>query len=256
MTACIMQRSVDAHFGGAITPEEEQRLRAHLPGCARCSKRYERRLLLASLDPEAPAPVDRLAHALGIAAREATPQTRRGSRLSGAVLVLAAAAAALLLVWTRPSPDAGFASRGGAATDAEEIFVYRSRPGGAPTPAAGRIARGDELAFAYANPAKKAQLLVFGIDEHGHVFWYHPAWTDPAQDPASIAIEGGPARRELREAIGQDLDGAKLEIHGLFLDAPLTVKALERSLEGRRAPLGPLALPGAIDHVVTLEVTP
>lgn len=266
MIACIEKALVDAHFEGRISPKDETRLRTHLPTCASCTDYYERRALLASLDPEALSLEERLGRGLGLVAEDAAstpsgsrsrPKTR--SRLVVVALGLVAAAAIVLLVLAgRKKPDDGFASRGGLANGPPYVRVYTSSGGGAPSPLedAGPLRRDTELGFAYESVEGKGQLMIFGLDEHGHVFWYHPAWTDPKDDPGSVRVETGPGLHPLREAIAHDLDGRTLEIHALFSNAPRTVKTVEGALVGKKAPLGPLTLPDTTDVVVTVEVAP
>ena len=260
MIPCIEKAIVDAHFEGRISPKDETRLRAHLPTCASCTEYYERRALLASLDPEALSLEERLGRGLGLVSEDAvtTPSGFTRSRLVVVALGLVAAAAIVLLVLAgRKKPDDGFASRGGVASGPPYVRVYTSS-GGAPSPLedAAPLRRDTELGFAYESVEGKGQLMIFGLDEHGHVFWYHPAWTDPKDDPGSVRVETGPGLHPLREAIAHDLDGRTLEIHALFSSAPRTVKAVEGALGGKRAPLGPLTLPDTTDVVVTVEVAP
>lgn len=258
MTTCIEKALVDAHFEGRISPADETRLRVHLPTCASCTDYYERRALLASLDPSAMPLEERLGRGLGLVAESAEARTRVSTRARLVVLAFVAAAAIVLLVLAgRKTPDDGFASRGAPPLGPPYVRLYTSA-GGAPTPleGAGPVRRDAELGFAYESVEGKGQLMIFGVDEHGHVFWYHPAWNDPKDDPGSVPIETGRGLHPLREAIAHELDGRTLEIHALFSSAPRTVKSIEGALGGRKAPLGPLTLPDTTDVVVKVEVTP
>lgn len=98
--------------------------------------------------------------------------------------------------------------------------------------------------------------MIFGVDDHGHVYWYYPAWVAEQEDPGSVRVDTTPGLHPLREAIAHDLDGRTLEIHALFSSIPRTVKAVERALEGRRAPLGPTTFADTTDVVLTVEVVP
>ena len=69
MVRCSKRCLVDRHFEGRILPAEERGLRKHLADCANCTKYYERRLLLARLEPEALKPKQRLARGLGFRRR-------------------------------------------------------------------------------------------------------------------------------------------------------------------------------------------
>jgi len=260
MTTCIQKALVDAHFDGTISPGGEARLRAHLGTCASCTEYYDRRVLLARLDPEALPMEERLAIGLGFAhagerggAAEVSPWRARGLWLLGLV-----AAAAVLLLWfigSRPN-DGGFAARGGPPGGAPYVRVFRAAKGGEPAPLAGPMLRTDELAFAYESTPGNDHLMIFGVDEHGHVFWYHPAWTDPTTDPAAVPVPTSAELHPLREAIGHDLDGRTLEIHALFSHEARTVRTIEAMLGGKKAPFGKLDLPATTDVVQVIEVTP
>jgi hypothetical protein len=171
-------------------------------------------------------------------------------------LMTAAAAAAALLLRVHPGAG-GFSARGNVEAPpppASRVLVYDVRRGLPPAPAGDVLQNGDELAFAYENGAAKRRLAVFGVDEHGHVYWFHPAWTREADDPAAIPIESDDKRHELPEAVLQRFDGRHLEIRSVFLDEPVTVRQIEALL--RQNPRGVLPLAGAVETSLTLEVTP
>lgn len=217
---CPTARLVDRHFAMRIRPSQEKDLRKHLIGCQACTARYERHLALASLDPRAADAKRRLAVGLGL----------QGRRAPRAVPVLAAAAACALvagLLLLRPWSGGGarYAARGSAGS---RLFIYRVPDGAAPAPVADRIARSDELAFAYENRARRRHLLVFGVDEHRHVYWYHPAWDDAAADPVAVAISTAAGIHELPEAIGHAYDGSELMLYALFTDEALSVRTIEQ----------------------------
>jgi hypothetical protein len=242
------QRTVDAHFSGRISPDDEVRLRSHLPTCARCRRRYQRHLLLARLDPAALPAEQRIARGLGWRRRRRWPSFRAfrplwlapGLAVAGVVAVLLGNAGRGLDL---PPP----AARGSvAAGAAPTLWVYRVSAGGAPRLAAETVVATDELAFAYANPAGKRHLLVFGVDEHRHVYWYHPAWTAGSPPPAPLRAEAaGP--HELPDAVRHPLDGQRLDVYALFSDAPVSVETVERAAAAASsfealAPAGPSQL--------------
>jgi len=226
--SCPLLALVDRHFEGRISPDEERVLRDHLAGCAACRERYQRRLLLQRLDPRALPARERLAVGLGLT------KSRRPWMLPVALLAPAAAAVILLLLLLprpAPVPDAGFVTRGGGTeAQAVRLLAYRIPPAGKPAPLEAEMSASDELAFAYLNPAGSRRLLVFGVDARGRVAWYHPAWTDPAADPVAVPIDETPGVHELPEAVRHPLPEGPLVIHGLFLDAPLSVREVERRL--------------------------
>lgn len=270
MRVCIESALVDAHFEGRISPDRETRLRAHLSECASCTAYYERRVLLATLDPSALGVEERLAVGLGLGPsteageteREALvddPSSGRASakaRLAALVAMVAAAAVLLLWILAGKRPDDGFASRGGRVSNAPFVRVFQSTKGGVPEPLVGPIRRTSELAFAYESTPDYDKLLIFGLDEHGHVYWYHPAWTDPAANPSAIPVATSAGSHPLEEAILHDLDGKTLEIHALFSRQSRNVHEIESMLGGKRAPVGPLVLPSTIDVVSSVEVLP
>jgi hypothetical protein len=287
MTQDAHRRARDAiadHFAGAGVPDAEQEMRAHLPTCSDCHALYERHLLLASLDPAGVPLETRLARGLGI--RPARVPRRA---FFGWLSLCGAAVAALLLMFnTRGTPGesgpaprsvtpetpglavpsgAGVASRGApanvAAARAPEVEVYRiftgRRGSNTSEKADDFVYAGDELAFAYRNPARKRRLLVFAVDEHGHVYWYHPGWSDAGQNPTAVPISAEPGRHELPAAVLHKFDGERIMIHALFTDRELSVRQIEAavaSVERGRSPgaPAPLAIPGAIDVVQPLRV--
>jgi hypothetical protein len=233
-----MRQSVDRHFAGSIAPDAERALREHLPTCEDCHRYYERHLLLATLDPKALDAEARLAQGLGL------PRPRRAAVWSLGVIGLAAAAAAIALVVAprllHPQSD-GFTPRGPEVKLPQvHLSVFRVEKGAA-VPVADRIGAADELAFAYENRAGKQRLMVYGVDEHRHVYWFFPAWQDPATDPEAIRIEAGDGSHELREAVAHHFDGGQLTLHALFTDSPLKVRDVERWLERGEA------VPDAVD---------
>ena len=250
MNSCPMYSQIDRHFAGTITPDAERTMREHMPTCDVCRDRYRRHLLAARLDPKALPAWERIARGLG-------QHTRFGGRtVRLGVMTAVAAAAAVGLFRVHAGPGDTFSSRGHSVspTFASRVFVY-DVPHGSPPRAAHEILRsGDELAFAYENGAAKRRLAIFGVDEHGHVYWFHPGWTREADDPVAIPIETGAGRHELPEAVLQRFDGERLEIRSVFLDDPISVRQIEGLLSSH--PHGPLPLTGAIETSLTFSVLP
>lgn len=234
-------RAVDAYFAGHASPDEEIALRAHLPTCARCQRRYDRHLLLSRLDPRAPSAEDRLAAGLGFA-------RRRRVAFALPLGALAVAAIALFVAWPRledPQP------RGARTSPA--LLIYRVADGGRVGTVETRVGASDELAFAYANPTERRYLLIYGEDEHGHVYWFHPGWPAGAPAPRAVPIRRGAGPYELPEAVRHPFDGRSLRVTAIFSDEQLGVDAVER--DGRALP-SPATRPGAEIVQRALEVTP
>jgi hypothetical protein len=241
---------IDAHFARRISPARERDMRAHLAGCDSCGKYYESHLLLETITARSAQARERLANGLGLSI---APQ--RGSATWVFAATLATAASAVVLaraVGVRH--DAEFAARGGAREDeAPRVHVYKLNPTRELAPNE-QMKRSDELAFAYTNPRGFHNLLVFGVDEHRHVYWYQPAWTKHIEHPRAIAIESGPVARELPEAVRHDLDGQTLTVYAVFLDENIPVERVEELVGGAAASGDALVLPGAYQQRIALAV--
>ena len=226
---CGQRALVDAHFAAEGSKRDEERLRGHLPECDACRRRYDRLLLLSTMDPRAKSAEDRLARGLGL---------HESRAMRAMYFSLATASAALLAVVLMPRhearPDSEFTSRGSVSTrpemDRAQLLIYRVDGAHLPHELAGKMSVRDELAFGYRNPFGKKRLMVFGVDEHRHVYWYHPAWRSREENPSAVPIEGSAQARELPESIAQALDGASLTIYGVFTDEAWTVRTIEQRI--------------------------
>lgn len=238
---CAFTKQVDRHFSGSIDPRSEHELRAHLPDCARCRDRYQRLLLLERIDPNAKGTEERLARGLGF----------RPPRLRwlGAGAAIAAAAAAFVLtssrnIQTASVADGSFQARGGGGKVTKsvvpELHLFKLRPGEPSRPVKDSITNKDELAFSYRNPGDAKFLLVFGVDEHHHVYWYYPAWLDASKKPVAIKIASDDDDHELPEAVVHPLDGDKLDVVAVFASKQVSVTEVEQKIaeHGPDAPLG------------------
>jgi hypothetical protein len=252
---CAQRRLIDRHFAARITPRDELALRAHLPGCDACRSRYERQLLYADLVPGRPRMAERLAIGLGVGPPPAAPASRHlPSRRSWALAAATAAACVALVVSSRVgrAPDSEFGARGPAPSAAgPALEIYRVTEGGASKPSEGWMSARGELVFAYRNPTGFARLMVFGVDDRGDIYWFHPAWTEAGQDPAAVAVVAGEGPFELPEAIHHDVRGSRLRIVALFTNTAISVRAVEE--EWRSARLAPA---GSVRLETSLEVRP
>jgi hypothetical protein len=249
MSPCPIQASIDRHFDGTISPKDERSMREHLGTCAPCHKYYERHMLLARLDPDAIPVEERLGKGLGVGRRRIATVIPLG-----AMGTLAAAAALLLLVRSGSHAE-GFTARGHvSSTAASRVLVYDVPSGQPPALAGDAIGRHDELAFAYENGAAKSRLMVFGVDEHRHVYWFYPAWTRETENPVAVPIERSAGRHELPEAVSHTFEGGQLEIHSLFVDQPVSVRDIEKLVATQ--PPGLLPIPGAVESSVKFSIAP
>jgi hypothetical protein len=242
-----LRRLVDHHFDGGLSANDEALLREHLPGCESCRQAYESYQVAERLGATTMDARDRLGRALGLG------RARGGRRWALGTLAVAGAAAALLLLAGPRHP--GPAARGPAIDGAEALDVATFRlHGHVSTRVEHAVAAGDELAFAYRNELGKAYLMIFAVDGDGHVLWYHPAWTNPADNPKAVAISKQIGFKELPEAIRQPVHGPRLSLYSLFMDEPLDVRSVEARIAAG-APLGDVAA-GEVLHKVELEVVP
>jgi hypothetical protein len=250
------RQAITAHFRGVIGPPQERAMREHLPRCSACRDHYDRYLRLARLDPRARSPEERIARGLGFSAGR---RLWSGWRMAGLAVAGAVAAAVVVLPRVSQQPGPAFGVRGGAGAADAEVLVYRiPTPRSAPRAAGDVIAPTDELAFAYRNPIGKRRLMIFGVDEHRHVYWYHPAWSHAAENPTGIEISTAPGTHELPDAVTHPLDGEELSIHALFSDQALTVRQIEQAVaqRGGASNRSLVVFPGAVDVRRTLRVAP
>lgn len=245
------RRELAAHFKGRGTKETEAALRAHLLVCPSCVRLYERRMLLGSLDPRAPSAQERLGRALGFRGAAVDWAELRAPRGRPRMIWMAlAAAGAAVLVWGlgrstlhRATETAlvaadGFLARGvdrrNAPAGEPRFWTYRIRRVGPPVLAERTLTPRDELAFAYSNGPGLPYLMMFGVDEHRHVYWFHPAWPAGAPAPTAIRAAAGAGPHELGEAIHHDLDGRTLTIYAVSSGRALGAQLIEETV--RTAP--------------------
>ena len=243
---------VDRHFSGTTSAFGERRLWRHLPRCERCRERYRVQSLIESLEEAQPDRLggERLARdRLARSVFPPSPPMSTWALASGGLALAVAGLAVLVLLPDRQLPE--FQVRGGTGSEpsgagaarAVSLQVFRlPAAGGGPVPVGGAIGAGDALAFAYRNPAASGRryLMVFASDAAGRVFWYWPAWTDPATVPAAVPIQVSEAPVELTESVRHRLAPGSLQVVGLFCDRPFTVKEVEAALTRDARALDPL----------------
>lgn len=215
------RRLIDAHFASRSSPAGEQELRRHLVACDRCRVYYDRHLLLERIDAGHARPMsERLGLGLGLAPRRAPPPWP----ILAATGVLAACALLLIIGLHRtPDPQARGARPG------SQLLVYELARGRAPRPVGSDLRTDSGLAFAYANIGHKQHLMVFAVDvdDGRRVYWYHPAWTSPAENPTALAISGDDALHEIPQAITHHFAGRRVQLFGVFLDHALSARDME-----------------------------
>ena len=251
---CPVRGSIDAHFRGRSTPEQEAAMRAHLPECEGCRALYERHLLYGELTRRGLPAMDRLGRGLGLRSPAAAPIWSLPGRLSVAGL---AAAACLTLVLggiqlaRRSDVGAdGFTARGGASPGAgPELEMFRIDSSGRAQPVVGWIAPGDQLGFAYRNPGGAGYLMVYAVDPGGQIYWFHPLWPRGAPAPRAVAVTRSAERQELPEVARHAFAASPLRVVALFSEQPLAVSDVEAGLRA-----GPATFPGAVMLERSIEV--
>jgi hypothetical protein len=239
---------VDAHFAGSISPARERELRSHLPACATCRDYYERHLLLSALDPQAKKPQDRLGLGLGVA-----PAPKPSKVAPFAMALCAAAALLIAFVPFRTNQGGEFLARGSGAND-PKLLSYRIERGQVAKSLGDVMRAADELAFAYANPGAYERLMVFAVDEHRHIYWYHPEWTNQADDPHAIHIERGGEVREIPAAVSHTFDGTHLTLFAVFTNEDLSVRKVEQMVLRSKSVDDPLPVNGVVKKMhLTVE---
>lgn len=247
MSSCPVTPLVDLHFALRIRPADEARLREHLPSCADCRGRYERQLLLARLDPSAPSAQRRLGRALGIREPEESRLFSSLPRLVPGLALASAGLIALLLMSPGSSPEEEFQARGAPPAAAEAALeVFELSSSGPPRRVEGKVRSGAELAFTYTNAAGHPYLLLYAVDEHGHVYWYAPTWTDPSSRPTALAVSHSHVEQELPLATAHRFDGRRLSLRAVFTKEAVDVVEAERRIASGR--------PAAAGEEVTLEL--
>jgi hypothetical protein len=270
-------RAMDAHFAGRIGPADEAALRAHLPDCAPCRARYDRHALLARLTPGAPGASRRLARGLGLPTERSAPGwwlPRRWPRSLPRAWKLALPATALAVAVTvvvslaplrgqlggtrqgDSSRDgtAGFVARGTASAQ-PALWIYRVAAGDRPQAVGRALHADDELAFAYSNPTDAAFAMVFAVDEHRHVYWFHPGWGPGESAPRAVSVRAGVGPYELPAATRHRLDGTRLVIYGWFAGEATDVTTVERAVQTASRFDALVAPPGTHLVQVPVEVT-
>jgi hypothetical protein len=251
-----LRRLVDGHFSKGLSPANEARLREHLPACADCRAAYEDYQAAERLNPKAQEPRQRLATALGLPSESKWPRRRSVVRWTLATVSVVGAMALLLVVTSSTRPGDGFVSRGKGIENVEslEIAVFRVKGERESMRVNDEVSPSDELAFAYRNELGKAYLMIFALDGAGQVVWYHPAWTDPADNPRAVPITRQVGFKELPEAVRHPLPGPSLTVHALFMDKALDVRAVEDRVA--RGDFAAEASAGEVLRTLVFEVRP
>lgn len=253
-----------AYLEGEVTPSERAAIETELDESPRARRQLARlreiREVLAAPIPEIET-VDLVVpwrHAATTRARSAW-----GWRRIPEMLVIAAAMGAVTSVaLRRPADDFRAKSALGSNSSSDErwsgVRIYRVDAGGEATRLQDRFRASEGLVFSYTNlgPHPLDHLMVFAADSRGAVQWFYPGYDREGTNPESLAIKKGDADVLLPDVVHQDFAPGLVAIHALFSDGPLRVLDIEDRLRQQRDPMAPLSIHGAVDHVVTAEVSP
>lgn len=169
----------------------------------------------------------------------------RTSRKAPLWLGLAAGLALVATLSFLALRDDGIREKGGqGGLTGFEAFVVR---GDEVTPLGATMHVGDALGFSYRNlPGSRAkELLLYGVDARGEMFWFYPAWTDASRPPNSLHIGTSNEPVRLMEAVRHALVPGRFELHAVFLESPVSAQDAEA---GR--------LPAHETSTLTVEVLP
>jgi hypothetical protein len=191
------------------------------------------------------------------------PGRHRSRWWSPRVFGLAAAAAALAVLLPTVLLDRRHAAMGPEneyraksalpAHDARSRWIalnaFRLSGEAAPQPIHDVLHKEDGLLFSYTNlgPEPFSYLMIFGIDEDRHVYWYYPAFLDARDNPKGIDIVKGGSRVGLQEVIAHPYREGTLILFGLFSDRAVSVSDIE--LAARRGLRDAAGLESAFDGV-------
>jgi hypothetical protein len=254
---------VEDHFAGANSTRRDRRMWQHLADCEPCRAQYHVHALCEASAGDGDAHAQaRLARGIFSGATLAGGRPIRALISGFGLTALAAGVAALLLVprlrheTLNDALKGTMAERGGAAEPAEQaalpaITIFRVVPPAPPARAGAVVHASEALAFAYTNPpgAGFSRLMIFAHDQAGHIYWYWPAWRDPATTPVAIPITPAAAPVELGEAVSHALQPGALTLTALFTDRAYDVRAIEAAVTA-----GPDALAQLSGRIVNQQV--
>jgi hypothetical protein len=180
------------------------------------------------LTPAHPGRLHRLAVRLGL-----RPAGSGWTTARWAALIAGGCMAMFAIRWSLPRPD-------GELAGAPSLEVFRVPASGLAVPAQGWMLAGEKLGFSYRNPGGLRRLVVLGLDQRGGIHWFHPAWTEPSEDPVAVPAAPGDGPHGLGGAITYEPTGRNLVVVGVFSNEALSVRQVEQRL--RNGTLDPPAV--------------
>jgi hypothetical protein len=223
-----------------LSPEQLQRVEAHLEVCSACAQEV---MALTQLIGDIAAPLgaaelDVQQHVAAVLQRLDVPAkpwwSEHKAAWGGVLAALAAAAALLLFVGGDPQADGGeFRARGAASEPSLSrdvgLQVYAQAPSLRALKDGGSIRAGTPLTAGLRNVAQTpAYLLLFAVDSEHVVHWIAPQFTTPGSDPRALSIAPQPEEKLLpTSAVFDDLAPGPLRIVALISADPQHVSAIE-----------------------------
>lgn len=252
-----------AYLEGEVTPSEGAAIEAELAESPQARRRLAR---LREIGEALAAPIPAIERVdLVVPWKRAIGRSHstwdRWRRIPGVLAVAAAIAAVAFVAVRRPEVDE-FRAKSALGGNSRErwsgIRFYRVDATGETERLIDRFRVADGLVFSYTNlgPQPFDHLMVFGVDASGAVRWFFPAYDREGTNPESIAIKRGDADMPLPDVVRHDFASGPLAIHAVFSDGALRVLDVEAAVREQRDPKAPLALGGAVDHVVAAVVDP
>lgn len=260
MTTCPKNEEIILFLDGELSVNQCKELKEHFAQCSLCEKalgEFERILkrMAPSEEDKDPALVNGIMAAISHGLVKRPLKEQETSRpwykwlWAPAVAIAAAASVAAICfnlgVFTAApkstrNTDPAFLARGGAETAEAEnkrwfsFAVYARQTAGqsAYQEVRERISPDTRLVFSYTNLQKAPrQLMIFAVDNQGHIFWYYPAIDQRHPDPVGLDIQTG--KFELSEEIKHELQPGPLKLMALFTKKPLSVSQVEHLLKSK-----------------------
>jgi hypothetical protein len=250
---CPPAELLAASLDGELTANQQQSTAAHLSGCRDCRDVVRRMTTAVDALPAALEAKEDAAFVGELMAQVDKPRPAAPRYAFGGALALAAAAVLAVVLLPRllggPEGEGTFTARGGAsaASLAREVgltvFVHPGSAAGlrhVPGPGE-EVGAGDGFSFElYNRSGAQVFAMILAIDASGEAHWFYPGWTDPAQDPVSVALPPGSPVFSLPDGVTpENLAPGDLRVVAFFTRSPLRVSQVERALrEGPLATLG------------------
>ena len=215
---CFSVETLQAYVDGDLNDDDRETVESHL-GCLLCREQVD---ALQQEGAQAPAAVTAL---------------RPTSRIpaSGVVGLLAASVAfAMIVVDWRAEPEPTWTARGSdgqgnVAWDATFWVGTRALSSGDAISPRARVRVRIE-----AGALDQYFMLAFAVDGAGRVYWYYPAWQDPANDPLAVPLDRRAANGGLvNEAVEHELHPGPLRISVVVSRRRLSVRTVEKMIASR-----------------------